>query len=304
MNTQKFKFLQVCISLIFMMTLVFQPASFASAAAGGNVLKAGETLASGKYIISPDGQYKFVLQSDSNLVVYYKTIAVWASKTVGKGGIKLVMQSDGNLVLYTAKNVAVWASNTAGKGTSYLAMQNDGNLVIYTTSGSATWATGIKAIYYLPYESGKSFYVVRTDHSSTGTGYAIDFGMPVGTPVLAARSGYIKKIVETQTNSGCVSTYVNNMVVIEDRTTGELSYYLHLSTNSVPDNLAEGSYVARGTLIGKSGKIGFVCPLNGGDGAHLHFHVTNKSGTRIVPFFADVSGGTVVAYKTYTSGNK
>ena len=56
---------------------------------------------------------------------------MWASNTVGQGGIRLEMQaSDGNLVLYDAAGVAVWNSNTVGHPGAFAQMQDDGNLVI------------------------------------------------------------------------------------------------------------------------------------------------------------------------------
>lgn len=156
--------------------------------------------------------------------------------------------------------------------------------------------SGANGIYYLPWEKGYSHYVSRagSDHANQ-----IDFVMSKGTPVLAARSGYIRKIVETYTRYGCTDSLLNyaNMVVIEDTTTGEWSYYLHLDTNSVPDSLYVGKYVKRGTLIGKAGNIGKTCGSNGG--YHLHFEV-RRSGKVVIPFFADVQGGYVKSYKTYT----
>jgi murein DD-endopeptidase MepM/ murein hydrolase activator NlpD len=155
------------------------------------------------------------------------------------------------------------------------------------------------AILYLPWTAGTSNTVTRagTDH-----GNAIDFYMPRGTPVLAATSGYIRQIVENNTKSGCNSSYAkyNNQVVIETDKK-EKVYYLHIDTNSVPDSLRVGDYVRRGTLIGKSGNIGYVCGQNGG--WHLHFHVTNSAGSLVSPRFADVKGYYVYSGSKPISGN-
>lgn len=149
--------------------------------------------------------------------------------------------------------------------------------------------------YYLPFEWGKSVYVQRAgaDHA-----LAIDFAVPVGTPIYSSRGGIIQQIVEKNTQYKCDPSYAkyNNQVVIYDSATGEKQFYLHLSTNSVPDNLRVGQYIPAGTLIGKSGQIGYTC------GAHLHFQVT-KNGARINPQFWEVNGRSLLSKKTYKSLN-
>ncbi len=90
----------------------------AGAAAGSNVLSAGQELRAGQALVSAGGQYKLNMQSsDGNLVVYNNGVAIWASNTAGTGGGNhLAMQADGNLVVYTSAGKPVWASNTVGIG--------------------------------------------------------------------------------------------------------------------------------------------------------------------------------------------
>jgi hypothetical protein len=112
---------------------------------GYNILSNGQSLPTGKYLLSPWGLYRLVNQYDGNVVLYQNgsNVALWASNTAGKATTNLVMQSDGNLVLYNGTS-PVWASNTSGKGNSYFRMQDDGNAVIYkcnTTPAVSTWAT-------------------------------------------------------------------------------------------------------------------------------------------------------------------
>jgi hypothetical protein len=92
-------------------------------------------------LLSNNEKYRLILQGDGNLVLYNEQWKpLWASWTVGKGGIYLVMQADGNLVIYDTNWVAVWNSRTSGKSVSSLNMQDDGNLVIYNAKGY-TWAS-------------------------------------------------------------------------------------------------------------------------------------------------------------------
>jgi murein DD-endopeptidase MepM/ murein hydrolase activator NlpD len=120
----------------------------------------------------------------------------------------------------------------------------------------------------LPWTAGDSHRVSRA-HGDTGghTGdsyWAWDFAMPVGTTVLAAHDGVVRK-ARAVGNQGCCSASCGddaNYVVI-DRGDGTESLYLHLSDALV----AVGQEVTRGDVIGKSGESGYAC------GAHLHFQM-------------------------------
>lgn len=104
-------------------------------------LASGASLTAGNYLRSNNNRYKFVMQSDGNLVLYTSSGRVlWASNTDRKGGRRVVMQTDGNLVIRTPQNKAVWASNTAGKRGARLSVQGDGNVVLYVGS-RPVWAT-------------------------------------------------------------------------------------------------------------------------------------------------------------------
>ncbi|HHW4681043.1 MAG TPA: M23 family metallopeptidase [Xylella taiwanensis] len=103
-------------------------------------------------------------------------------------------------------------------------------------------------------------------HQDDANYYALDFALPKGTPVLAARAGLV---MEVQT--GFQEATVNgrhagggNLVRIlhED---GSMAVYAHLS----PDGIAvhQGDRVAAGQCLGLSGNTGFSTA------PHLHFAV-------------------------------
>jgi len=120
----------------------------------------------------------------------------------------------------------------------------------------------------LPWTAEVSYRCSRA-HGNTGghTGdsyWAWDFAMPVGTPVLAAHDGVVRK-AHAVGNEGCCSPSCGdtaNYVVI-DRGDGTESLYLHLSAALV----TVGQHVTRGDLIARSGESGYAC------GAHLHFQM-------------------------------
>lgn len=109
-----------------------------------NKLRNDERLVASKnqYLRSEDGRYRFVMQSDSNLVLYGPSgRALWASNTVGRGADHARMQGDGNLVIYNRHDKPIWASNTPRHYNAFLIVQNDGNVVIYEGK-KPLWATG------------------------------------------------------------------------------------------------------------------------------------------------------------------
>ncbi|MEH2457210.1 hypothetical protein [Nostoc sp.] len=117
----------------------------ALAGTGTSILYSGEYLFANQYLISPDGEFEAIQQSDGNFVLYDNdnNTALWASNILNTSVYYTVMQSDCNLVSYTYDGTAVWATNTNGLG-SYcsLQVQDDGNLVIYTSNNVPVWATG------------------------------------------------------------------------------------------------------------------------------------------------------------------
>lgn len=84
----------------------------------GNQLTAGEVLNEGDAIVSANGWYRAIMQSDGNFVVYNKAgTEVWRApvRSQGDGYYRLRMQNDGNVVIYNgdfAVNNATWATGT------------------------------------------------------------------------------------------------------------------------------------------------------------------------------------------------
>lgn len=108
----------------------------------GDDLQPGEILRPNDQLVSANGQYKLVYQSDGNLVLYGNDGSpLWASNTEGSAADFTIMQGDGNLVIYAPGGTPVWASDTANKSGAHLAVQDDGNVVIYGTDGTPLWAT-------------------------------------------------------------------------------------------------------------------------------------------------------------------
>ncbi|MGI9264182.1 MAG: M23 family metallopeptidase [Gammaproteobacteria bacterium] len=138
------------------------------------------------------------------------------------------------------------------------------------TVGSLEAIHDDRVVYQLPYANGESWRVLQgygSKFSHTGLErYTVDFDMPVGTPVLAARDGVIVRTKDSNDRS-CwdaeCGRYANFVVILhDDETTGE---YYHLMKDGVVG--AIGDRVVAGQVIAYSGNTGkSTMP-------HLHFGV-------------------------------
>ena len=96
--------------------------------------------------------------------------------------------------------------------------------------------------------------------------YAFDFGMPVGTPVFAARGGTVLQVVDGFPEGGFDPKFTNraNLVfVLHDD--GTIGGYGHFSAGI---GVREGQIVAAGEFLGSSGNSGYS------QGPHVHFQVS------------------------------
>ncbi|MFC4687016.1 M23 family metallopeptidase [Epilithonimonas pallida] len=128
-------------------------------------------------------------------------------------------------------------------------------------------------IYDLPYAKGKMFAIIQgyNGEYSHKNQNALDFEMPEGTEVLAAREGIVM-LLKQDSNTGCDNeacakdaNFVN--ILHSDGTMGS---YVHLKFNSLKVN--RGDKVEKGQAIALSGNTGWST------GPHLHFncYVFNK----------------------------
>lgn len=140
----------------------------------------------------------------------------------------------------------------------------------YATWGSMNVTHDDQYIYRLPYDSGASFPVSQGfngTYSHTGPDqFAIDWKMPVGTPVRAARGGVVVGAKDDSDSGGPDKKYDwdANYVLIQ-HSDGTLGHYVHLKKGS--NVVKVGQSVSAGDLLGYSGNTGHTT------GPHLHFAV-------------------------------
>ncbi len=125
--------------------------------------------------------------------------------------------------------------------------------------------------YCLPYPEGESARVSQSwSEGGTHRGrFAIDFSMPVGSTITAARGG---RVTETRTeyrDDDRTGGHENGVFVLHDD--GTMATYLHMSEDGVFVDV--GDTVEVGDAIGLVGTTGTSVP-------HLHFEVFEGQGGR------------------------
>ncbi len=112
--------------------------------------------------------------------------------------------------------------------------------------------------------------------------------MPEGTPIVAARSGYVidnVRLFDTGKLDPAFLDKANYVLILHDD--GTWADYAHLTHYSA--NVYVGTRVEAGTVIGLSGSSGYS------SGPHLHFAIQRNEGGKVVsvPFrFYTVAKGT------------
>jgi len=156
--------------------------------------------------------------------------------------------------------------------------------------------------YQLPYAAGDKFKVTqgyngKFSHKGSNQ-YAIDWQMPEGTLVHAARGGLVVKVKDDSDQGGASMKFdrYNNYILIRHED-GTLGHYCHLQKGGCV--VKEGQTVSVGDVIAHSGNTGFS------SGAHLHFSVfKTKSGRERVSLpvkfrTANEQGITLVSGRAY-----
>ncbi len=163
-------------------------------------------------------------------------------------------------------------------------------------------------VYYLPYPEGFSSTVAQGNQGLLShyelKKFAIDFLMPMNTPVLAARCGRIVEVVLSNRDINCASRTLcpSNYIIIE-HIDGTRAKYVHLNQDRNP-KVQVNEYVERGQFIAFSGNSGNSWM------PHLHFEAwaPDRNGDfnqTLRVHFVDVEGdGVPRAYNTYTSRNR
>jgi len=139
--------------------------------------------------------------------------------------------------------------------------------LVAAPAATAASSAGHQAVAFrLPYLAGQSYPVTQGWHDSYShhgkSAYAYDFGLPMGTPVVAAAAGVVAYAASGHKGCGDESLRSAANFVTIYHPDGTATLYAHLSRVTAH----VGDVVQSGQVIGYSGKTGYTnCE------PHLHF---------------------------------
>ena len=146
-----------------------------------------------------------------------------------------------------------------------------------------------KRLYDFPFRQNVKWKISQAfhggfTHQDEQNRYAVDISVPVGSAILAARSGVVMQTMggfeRAGTNSEKYSERSNIIRILhEDNTMG---LYAHLKPGGIM--VREGQRIKSGQLIGYSGNTGYST------GPHLHFCLQINKGMRLVSIPFRMSG--------------
>jgi murein DD-endopeptidase MepM/ murein hydrolase activator NlpD len=138
-------------------------------------------------------------------------------------------------------------------------------------------------LYRLPYLEGEAYAVSQAPggfigtHTTRATRRAVDFRMPEGTPVAAARGGVV---IEAEWRiEGRGADGMGNVVRVR-HADGTIGVYAHLEFAGV--SVEAGEEIQAGRIVGYSGATGFA------SAPHLHFAVLRGEESLPVRFYNGV----------------
>ena len=153
--------------------------------------------------------------------------------------------------------------------------------------------------YRAPFAVARKFRISQAfpsamTHTTPDSRYAVDFAMPIGTDVYAARGGTVVEVARTNYRGGFDTSRdgaAANIVRIL-HADGTFAVYAHLNRSSI--RVQPGEVIERGQYIAESGDTGFS------SGPHLHFVVVLNRGLRLesVPVVFEAANSNIITPET------
>ena len=152
--------------------------------------------------------------------------------------------------------------------------------------------------YRLPYALASSYRVSQAypdalTHTDPPSEHAVDFEMPIGTNVFAARGGTVLDVATDFFEAGVEERLLqqaNLIRILHDD--GTMAIYAHLNWNSI--RVVPGQEIEKGEYIADSGNTGFS------SGPHLHFVVQQNIGGEIISVPVEFAAPAAVSFNAVT----
>ncbi|GAB5523697.1 MAG: hypothetical protein Roseis2KO_15690 [Roseivirga sp.] len=171
------------------------------------------------------------------------------------------------ICLFACKNVDEEQSSMPNQQAEFSCDPQDFRYTGQTGCDGQVYPDPVSSDYILPYAVGKAYKtgLVNCSFSYHAPGqpdqYAFDFDMPEGATFTAARSGRVRRVLNSAPSAGGGA---GNYVLI-DHGDNTFAYYLHSPRNGI--SVAVGQEVEQGEVLGVTGRSGLA------GYPHLHFIV-------------------------------
>lgn len=161
--------------------------------------------------------------------------------------------------------------------------------------GHSVYKHNDETIYKLPFATNSAYRVTQS-HSNIsthhlGNHYAIDWAMPEGVAVHAARGGIVVSTYSKSKKGGLNTKATANHIWIQ-HSDGSIGKYMHLMNQGV--YVSEGQNISAGDFIGAAGNTGYS------SGSHLHFSVSTLSEFELTPATQTLYSTHNVKFKTHS----
>ncbi|HSX47567.1 MAG TPA: hypothetical protein VLF63_02220, partial [Patescibacteria group bacterium] len=102
-------------------------------------------------LVSPTRQYRLILQTDGNLVIYNRNnVAIWSTGTHDTLPTAFTLWGvNSDLILYDSNGTWLWTAGISGMGGTVMYLGDDGNISVNTGNGYTVWSL-YTGQYYFP----------------------------------------------------------------------------------------------------------------------------------------------------------
>ena len=109
-------------------------------------LNGNQTMTAGQRLVSTNGQYQLLMQSDGNLVIYPGNTtalgtAYWSTRTSNHPGAYAAFNGSGEFFIYSNTNGILWRTNAAPGAGSKIELTTSGSMIEVNSANTTVWTS-------------------------------------------------------------------------------------------------------------------------------------------------------------------